>query len=98
MRLKRNSSDEIMTVYGIYNSNKGAIFCVSPKNYNGLIALKSNEVVIIDNVIDREFKYFEFESGSFGIFDKYIVDGRILDELFELNPEVCEKFKEYIDK
>ena len=87
-----------MEVYGITSSTKGPLFCVSPDKYNGLLVLNSQEVTILDNKARKDLVYYKFESGAFGVFCRVLIEERILDDLYELEPSAYEKFVRYLGK
>jgi len=82
----------ILNVYGIYWHDDKTYFCVSPANYNGLLACSYKDMLIVDNSIGPDFIFLETSNHIHKIFHKELSDEKFLNDLLELNESAYKKF------
>lgn len=92
MKIKRISSDKEIKVYAIYWLDGEIYFYGHAYGYNGLLAYKEREVIIIDPNLTEQFIFFEN-----GIFFKPLIEENILYKLLEADDETYERFMSIIN-
>lgn len=91
MKIK-DSYGEIINVFGIYWFSDGdTLFSGLPRNYGGLSAYSSDEVVVVDNSINFRTLYLKTENAK-GLYHWALIQERLLDDIIELDTTAFNRF------
>ena len=94
MKVQSLKHNQILEVFGQYQVRGKQCYLVSPDKYPGLLAVSSEDVVIIDS----ELKDFvEHDDGySSGSYFRPIFDEPLIEPLLECQPEAYMRFLEIL--
>ncbi|MDI2113973.1 hypothetical protein [Commensalibacter nepenthis] len=89
MKIK-DSRNNIIDVVAIYWYKERTVFLSIPKNYGGLMVFNSNNVEIIDPVMN--FRTIYFDNDMHGIYHWALIEEDLLDEVIDHDPKSFNRF------
>ncbi len=98
MKVREKTSNQIFTVYGIYWCGGKTFFYCFPRNTFGLSSYGEDEVDVLDSAIETDFVYLRTNEQTFGVFNRHLLEGQLLDLLLEHDPEAYKQFSCVIGK
>ncbi len=92
MKVRERLSGVVFDVYGIHWLGGKTYFSCFAKQSFGLTAYKEEEVEIVEKSLGKDFVFFGAGERVKGVFHKYLIEARLLDDLYEHDPEAYSKF------